>query len=490
MPDERPSGSAPFIYALRLLQFFDSRRLLPFSGKGVKEPPFSLATQKRDGFKVIIDIQPGKNAKLYTKNGHEYDTTASTKFGAMGRIMHEKFASLLKTPIIYKKDGKEHKVSTIYAEAVWDKDDGHGDNLQALMHASKDTVQITDLCAFDCKFEDEGFDLPLADKLELIRKQVGPQYAVRTLIDTRNTITQADMYNFTRCLQTEEGVVLVTADNKKIKHKTVLPVPLLLVAVGLTKFGTVDVPTHFVWALRSAGEYRVVLIDNKAYLFEEKRASEKKLSLKANQIRYDRTTKLFRCTDTTFMGANYNGLLAMAQNLNAPTRIQKYSARANGKNFTIGENRKENFNSTKFQFLQTPKLGVVGANRLWTLKNAAGIDPTHVEVHLQAPQFLASSEYGADIYRDLVYGDSIPITYGKLVELASIPRNCRLHAQALYGEYVDLVFGKYDDKRLSDDEAEDTPQQSDDESEEMFRKRKFVYDTACTSKRVCTLSAM
>ena len=463
MPDERPSGSAPFTFANRLLQYFQ---------RITSTPPFELATAKRDGFKVIIDKTAKPNAAIHSKNGHELGKDNTTKFGVMGLKMREKFAPLLETPIIYHKDGKEHRVSTIYAEAVWDKDDGHDDNLQALMHASKDDVDVTHLCAFDLEFEDKGLYLPLADKLELVRKQVGPEYAVRTLIDARKPITQWDMDNFKYTLETEEGVVLVTEEGKKrIKHKTILPVPLLLVAVGFTNIGTKKIPTHFVWALKVAGEYKTVLIDNKLHLFDESRALEGKLYLKAHEIEYNKTTRQFTCPDVNPVSKNYNDLLGMIRNLREPTSLSKHTARVNKEVYTIGKQRKENFYSAIFRFLKTPKLGVMGANRLWTLKHAAG----EVEVHLQAPQFLASDTAGHKIHRDLATGAATPITYDQLIRLASIPRHCRLHAEEVYGRKVDLVHGKYEEGDSSDesDEEVDTPQPSSDEDEDAFRKRKF-----------------
>ena len=495
MSDNRPSGSSPFVTANRIRRLFDEEQA-DKAGKQIKKPfGEGIVENKADGFHLKIQFTDG-GVKLFTKNGKEFGPSSTQKLGAIGDIIRSKFPHLLHTRLTHPKAGKADEMC---AELVWNKDDGYGHNLQALMHAPKHLVQITHVFIFDIDFAKKDVYVSPAEKLELVRKSFGEQHVVRTLIDFSKPITREEMDKFEECMQLEEGVVIVTPENKKIKHKTILPVPLRLAAIGVTQIGAIKVPTHFVWVIKTGkGCFQVVLIDDKTHLFDHTRTEQGKVCINAGTVKH--SAKGIRCTDDTFLGKNYNALLAMAKDLIEPKSLTAYEAKIPSPQgdgtvyrFIINPKRSTNFNAAKFIFLKTPAHGVVGANSIWPLND---------EVHIQAPQFLASAAYGHPIHQILIPGVTNPniplapppLTAKKLALLASIPRDSREHARIVYGcdvasgEDVDLVYGRYipgSEPAYEEDEDYTTPQQSSDEDEPTFRKRKFDYELAYTRKRAC-----
>jgi hypothetical protein len=427
----------------------------------------------------------------------------------MGDMVRSKFPYLLKERITHRTAGV---AIAVYAELVCDK--GYGHDLRALMHSSVETIEITDVHIFDLAFANPGIYVPLAEKLALVRKTFGEKHAVRTLIDFSKPITKEEMEKFEECMQREEGVVITPSgkeDNTPIKHKTILPVPLKLVAMGTTKYGAIDVPTHFAFAIADGerpGHYTIIIIE-KAHLFEDSREKVGKVCLKASEVKYNRKEKVYEYTNiSTYVGRNYNAMLAMAKDTIKPKSITPLMAKVpapGGRDkvfiYNVDRSRTYNFKSATFAFTPNPVPAVLGVNELWVSAATRHLQGSaHPQIHLQAPQFLASEKYGPPLYRILIQKEDNPIsplkppkfTYKMFLALAKNcqeSRDSREHARIVYGcdvsngEDVDLVYG--DGSEYYDDDEEDytTPQQSDDESDYDFRVRKFDYELAFTRKR-------
>ena len=98
--------------------------------------------------------------------------------------------------------------------------------------------------------------------------------------------------------------------------------------------------------------------------------------------------------------------------------------------------RSFDFKQASFLFLRTPVKGVVGGNIIWMSEK----NPTIETLHIQAPQFLASYKYGADIHRALLprhgvpgFPEPKPLTIKTLVRIATMPRNTNAHAETMSG---------------------------------------------------------
>jgi hypothetical protein len=515
MSGNRPCGSAPFGVARQIHERYD--RETKYKGIDPSEKTYGTGavTSKSNGFRAKIEfplhtVSANTDGKLFSKNGHEYSHSTSAKFGAMGDMVRSKFPYLLKERITHRTAGV---AIAVYAELVCDK--GYGHDLKALMHSSAETVEITDVHIFDLAFANPEIYVPLAEKLALVRKTFGEKHAVRTLIDFSKPITKEEMENFEECMQREEGVVITPSNGKEdgtpTKHKTVLPVPLKLVAIGITKYGAIDVPTHFAFAIADgerAGHYTINIIE-KAHLFEDSREKVGKVCLKASEVKYNRKEKVYEYTNTSsYVGKNYNAMLAMAKDTIQPKSITPLTAvvptpEGRGKIFiyNVDRSRMYNFKSATFAFTPNPVPAVLGVNELWVSTAPKHLQGSaHPEIHLQAPQFLASKEYGPELYRILTRKVAYPkltvkppkFTYTMLLALAKNcqeSRDSREHARIVYGcdvsngEDVDLVYGKYGSEYNDDDEDYTTPQQSDDESDYVFRVKKFDYELAFTRKR-------
>ena len=150
-----------------------------------------------------------------------------------------------------------------------------------------------------------------------------------------------------------------------------------------------------------------------------------------------------------------------------------------GRTFTVDPSRRLNFKSAKFLMLRKPEWGVIGGNRFWVGK-AGGVGA----VHIQAPQFLASKEFGHPIHQVLIpdvasskFPKPTPFTANTLLLIASIPRDAREHSRIVYGCNMDLVYGKYIEEKPESEDDASTPYQTEDEDYDAFLERKKAYDT-------------
>jgi hypothetical protein len=361
-----------------------------------------------------------------------------------------------------------------------------------MMHGDLTVKATWRLRVFDCDFANARVKVVLADKLTLFREALGPEFVVRTLIDTRYPVTQQQLDEFDDCMTTTEGVVAVsTRGGWKIKFKTGLPFPLWLVAVGFTEVGTVFVPTHFAWAIRTEPKtYAVVLIDNKGHLCDLERKDQKKMYISPMEFNCERgyAGGVVTCSNETFAGKNYASLLSMAGVLIEPTSYTAHKIEAGGNVLTVNASRKDNFSSATFKPVKILAMGTVTANECW-LNKGGGVG----DVHFQAPQFAAclasktASAYGHPIHQMLLPGYTDPatpylpkppmLTPTTFLQLAKMPRNVKEHARLVYGVGeldVDLVHGEIVEMCES---SYSTPQQSEDEDDKEFLNREWEDST-------------
>jgi hypothetical protein len=221
-----------------------------------------------------------------------------------------------------------------------------------------------------------------------------------------------------------------------------------------------------------------VIIDDKTFLFESSRRAQGKAFLVASEVGRN-GSKGFQCTNTSFVGTNYNGMLSMVKDLVPAKSMSEHSITGGGRTFTVDPSRRLNFKSAKFLMLRKPEWGVIGGNRFWVGK-ARGVGA----VHIQAPQFLASKEFGHPIHQVLIpdvasskFPKPTPFTANTLLLIASIPRDAREHARIVYGYNMDLVYGKYIEEMTESDDDASTPYQTEDEDYDAFLERKRAYDT-------------
>jgi hypothetical protein len=477
--------------------------------------PIRAVTEKRDGFQVIIDKtgydSMGLKSKLLTKQGNEYNPKSNGRLGAIGRAIRRRFGKVINTSILHPKAGRATKLYCEVVHAI----PGVGDSLQRMMHCQPSKLSPNGLLAFDCDFANADVPVPLAEKLNLMRAALGEEHVVRTLLNPRHTATlNKQLKGLEAAMSTGEGVVAevpfatkqgggkragaATETTRLVKHKTALPIPLSLVAIGFTDMQTapgggpekVRIPSHFAWAIESEPDaFTVVLVDNKTHLFNPNRAQEGKILIKATDFVRDGSTGMYSCTNTTFAGQNYSALLAMAPRLVKPDTLTKHTAQAGKRKHAIQENRSFDFEAANFVFLETPARGVVAGNCFWM----TGKHATAGGIHIQAPQFLASSAYGEGIHQALIPGHGVSgfpepaqFTVDKLIRIATMPRNTLRHADIVYGySKVNLVYGELTGEPVyfeGSDEGSDfesppsTPVQHEDEAERDFIKRKFAYD--------------
>jgi hypothetical protein len=485
----RPTGSASFALVNEIAAWA--------AGDQQSFPPCSAVTRKMDGFQIVVDYTHAQcTYLLLSKTGKEFRKMESSKFKKLDATMRKLFRQVFKTGQDMKHP-RAGKLLRFYAELV--QDDGHGDSLQALMQGDSNP---TGLFVFDCDFaNDVTAKVLLAEKLAYLRRIIGPDHVVETIIDARQRVTEAHIENLMDVMATTEGIVArcfnkkTTANThrrdwqetvKRIKHKASLPVPLDLLGVGFTDIvsttgcATPSIPTHFVWGIKTMkGHYAVVLIDNKGHLCDPVRREQHKMHIDSAQ--FVRMGEGFECTSKTIAGMNYNALLQMAPLLTAAAKLDKRQAVVGGYTYTIDPNRSFSFESAAaFRFLPVPAAGVVGANRLWLTGKVKGPG----SIHFQAPQFLASLNYGEPIFRMLIQDETIePLTAQNLVHLASIRRDAREHARTVYWPmtWVDLVCGKVEED--DDDDDDKTPQHSDDETEAAYRAKVWDYDANKRAKR-------
>jgi hypothetical protein len=499
---KRPSGSAPFTLVRDIHAWVCSDQTTP--------PPVSIVSEKADGFCANL---------LFTGGAVEIESKRGISFRKMGNRFEKLDAHVRSTFRTVFETGKTMKhpragaLRELNAELV--RDDGYGDNLGALMHGP-----MIPNCfrVFDCEFANSNVKLTLAEKLAYLRRHLGAEHVVKTVINTQLKVTLSDLAVLDEVMAKSEGVVARFYDGRttkqgprsawqesarRTKHKVSLPVPLHLLAVGFTDIkssldGTEhSVPTHFVWGIETAARhFAVVLVDNKGHLCNPERIQQHKMHIDSTQFVSDLDG--FKCTNASIAGENYNALLKMAHPLGAAaSSLTKHQAQAAGNTYTIDPNRSSNFEMAAFKFLPVPVAGVVGANSLWLTGKVKGPG----SVHFQAPQFLASLDYGCPIFRMLVPGYADPeaatiqpLSAEDLVFLASIRRDARAHANRVYWPVkVDLVHGirgetpqLSDDEgpfQYSDDENEETPQPSDDETEASYIAKKWDFEARKRAKR-------
>jgi hypothetical protein len=435
---KRPSGSAPFEIMHRIFDWSDDQTV---------KAEYYAAYVKDDGFQAVID-KTGIRVVIRTKNGVEYSRSKG-KLAELDRLMRQRFAGVIHTTVTHPQAGEAIR---LYAEVSCNT--GDGDDLGALMHGQPNP---THLRVFDCDFAKNNIRVPLPDRLALLRKCIGTKHVIPTLLDTRRPVTKQQLDSLVECMVEKEGII-VEFRGRKLKHKVSLPLPLYLLGVGFTGM----VPTHFVWGIPTTpGHFAVVLIDNKGYLCDSARKDEGKMHIDSTEF------VGMTCTNETFVGKNYNALLAMVDTLVDATVYSTHVVQAAGSTYTVDKNRSFNFGMAAFRFLTVPVVGVMGGNRFWMTGNATGPG----SVHIQAPQFLASKDYGHPIHRLLLPGYVDPeypdtpvipsLSASTLVMLASIQRNAHVHAGIVYGQNVkvDLVFGV----RVEEDDY-NTPEHSGDES--------------------------
>ena len=485
---KRPTGTAPFSLM---------REIRAWVKDECDKKPCNNVTEKADGFQVVLDKttmdSEGRCCKLMTKKGFEYNTKSNGRLGSLGKLIRTRFLKVINTSIVHSKAGNGCK---LYGE-VANHIPGQGDNLRALMHDRVDKLDPNRLCIFDIDFSNPKIRVPYAEKLDILRQKLGPAHVVRTLIDTRYPVTEKHLKDLEEFMCTSEGIV---ADGRK--HKTTLPVPLSLVAVGFTDVESVEgkvpvvtsVPTHFAWAVETGPKiYTVVHIDNKGHLCDAEREAEGKMYI--NPKAFTCNNGIYVCGNKTFAGENYSALLAMAKNTVKADHYATLNAVVKGYTYIVNRSRRDNFDSAKFLFIDPESIavGVVGANRLWVGKNG-GVET----VHFQAPQFLASKDYGEPIHRALISGHGdlnfpqpVLFTAEKLLLAASSPRDTRVHASIVYGySNVDLVYGELtgkpdpiikescEEESYSDvsTPTHSTPAQSEDEDGEEFGELCKEYD--------------
>ena len=486
--NRRPTGTAPFVIMRNIREWVDHETNRK-PGDAIKKKPCNTVTEKADGFQVVLDKSSmdseGRHCKLTTKKGFEYNPKSNGRLGAIGRHIRNRFPKVVNARIMHHKAGRGYM---LYGE-VTNHTPGSGDNLRALMHDNVDKLDPNRLCIFNVDFQNSKVRIPYAEKLDILRETLGPAHVVRTLIDTRRPVTEQHLSELEDFMCTNEGIVV---DNRK--HKTTLPVPLNLVAVGFTNVESVEgkvpvitsVPTHFAWAIETGPmTYTVVLIDNKGHLCVAEREAEGKMYINPKEFIYDRVNGIHVCKNKTFAGENYSALLAMAQNTIKADQYATHTAVVKGYTYVVDKSRKDNFDSAEFRFIDprssVDTVGVVGANRLWVGRNG-GVGT----VHFQAPQFLASKDYGHPIHMVLIPGHDdpdfpkpAPFSAEKLLHAASIDRDTRQHARILYGYDADLVYGEYIGEYLDEDVStptHSTPEQSEDEEDRDFRERHKEYE--------------
>lgn len=483
MPFQRPSGSACFELVNQVSKWVETCE----ESTGHTPPaPFGLVMEKPDGFHVVVAITSDGKVGLSTKNGNPYDPKINNRLGSIGKIMFDKFTEQLEASrlIFHPQAGK---VTHVYGEVTCDT--GNGDNLQALMHGKLNELALSAiwrLRVFDCDFRNTAIKVSLADKLDLCRLTLGPEYVVRVLIDAREPVTYSHLEALDKHMATAEGVVAVRG--WKIKHKTSLPVPLWLVAVGFTRYGKAVVPTHFAWAVRTAkNSYTVVLIDYKGHLCNPLRKNEGKVCIKATEFtcKNEDVKGVIGCTNQTPAGKSYNQLLHFAGMLKKPTNCSSYMMSDDKNEILVGKDRIMNFTSALFRMLCEIRMGVVGCNQMWVGKSGQ-LD----SIHLQGPQFLANPKtataeaYGHPVHQMLFsrcpefldFPETPTLTPETLIRLASMPRNAYNHALIVYGcessevKYnVDLVYGMIVEKP---DSPYSTPVHSDDDDDDAYNERR------------------
>lgn len=464
-PPPRPHGCAPFQNWANLIRWF--------SGGQIGKCPIDLMTEKIDGFQLIVVACGPESVRLFTKAGVALTRNSPGVLGEMYRVYHTRFSHVRPQAIRHPRAGR---AIAIFAEFALLRTDEVAQNsececeledLGAMMRKSIPSQAQFTLRCFHCSFLKDGSRrwqrVPLAERLDLCRQRFGEDHVVRVLIDARRPVTQEHMDIAHECYSFKEGVVISQGGVLR-KDKALRPVCMQLVAVGMSVVDGVKLPTHFFWAIPEAGVLYVPLVDDRRYLFEDGRKNKGKIQLQTTMFELGEDGRhRILAAPGNFQTETYKGLIGLmgVEFVDARALTACEAILDDGRRVVIGQNRRLKFNDpniVELRFLARPRLGVIGTNQLWM----TGAKTPHVSgVHFQAPQLLATSQYGHANFRALADTER-PTPAAIVVWLATkASRDLAVHAAAVFGpDAPSLVHG--DEIEPVESEYE-TPAQSEDE---------------------------
>ena len=486
MPPQRPNGTPPHDFMVNFKEFLSHKWPKSLHEGKPLQSPVERIDEKCDGFYVKIEfhktVRTDKNGSdyettehlIFTKNGHSYEST----FPALHKVIMSRIKDIEYSRIRHFLAGE---VTALYGE-LYVVDDGQH-NLKMLMDRASMRILPTDMIFrlkfFNCDFEKDSVDVPLAEKLDRMSAVVP---VVQNLFDEREI---AGIKTYGKAVKFAEKVIgkidtfltnggegLVASiktgkslkDRRTIKHKPQRPLKLHIVAVIFEEKQGVKIPSKFAWAIRHTERcYSIIHIDEKGILCDPARTAQGKRYIPPSSFVRNGNGS-YTIAETGYAADSYNGVLSIVDN-----KFQRYATAykeermvnenglkhmketaidevtVNGIRYHIAPNRKFSNMHTQYHFLQSPVEIIVGCNKLWLNKSSnGGIHDLAAAVHVQAALVLATKDYGKEIYRDLLKMNMDQNILVKMAQTHDLQEHALLLATCRYGEgkkFIDLIYG-------------------------------------------------